>query len=46
MEKWNLCYEFTGNVDDKQFLVYINAENGREEDILIITETQNGVLTM
>ena len=41
-----LCYEFKGKVDDKEFLVYINAENGREEDILIITETQNGVLTM
>ena len=41
-----LCYEFTGTVDDKQFLVYINAENGREEDILIVTDTGNGVLTM
>lgn len=41
-----LCYEFKGKVDNKEFLVYINAENGREEDILIITETANGVLTM
>ncbi len=41
-----LCYEFKGNIDDKQFLVYVNAENGREEDILIITDTGNGVLTM
>ena len=41
-----LCYEFKGTVDDKEFLVYINAENGREEDILIITETGNGVLAM
>ncbi len=41
-----LCYEFKGKVNDKEFLVYINAENGREEDILIITETTNGVLTM
>ncbi len=41
-----LCYEFKGKVNDKQFLVYINAENGREEDILIITDTGNGVLTM
>ena len=41
-----LCYEFKGKVDDKEFLVYINAENGREEDILVITETANGVLTM
>ena len=41
-----LCYEFKGNVDGKDFLVYINAENGREEDILIITNTPNGTLTM
>ena len=41
-----LCCEFKGKVDDKEFLVYINAENGREEDILIITNTPNGTLTM
>ena len=41
-----LCYEFKGKVDDKEFLVYINAENGREEDILIITDTPNGTLVM
>ena len=40
-----LCYEFKGKVEDKEFLVYINAENGREEDILIITNTPNGTLT-
>ena len=41
-----LCYEFKGKVDDKEFLVYINVENGREEDILIITDTPNGTLVM
>ncbi len=41
-----LCYEFKGKVEDREFLVYINAENGREEDILIITNTPNGTLTM
>lgn len=41
-----LCYEFKGTVDDREFLVYINAENGREEDILVITNTPNGTLTM
>lgn len=41
-----LCYEFKGKVDDREFLVYINAESGREEDILIITNTPNGTLTM
>ena len=33
-----LCYEFKGKVEGKEFLVYINADNGREEDILIITK--------
>ena len=41
-----LCYEFKGKVEDKEFLVYINVENGREEDILIITNTPNGTLAM
>ena len=46
---WNseiLCWEFKGKVDDSEFLVYINAENGREEDILVIVNTPNGTLTM
>ncbi len=41
-----LCYEFKGKVEEKEFLVYINAENGREEDILVIHNTPNGTLTM
>ena len=41
-----LCYEFKGKIEDTEFLVYINAENGDEEDILIITNTPNGTLTM
>ena len=41
-----LCYEFKGKVEDTEFLVYINAENGREENILVIINTQNGTLTM
>ena len=40
------CYEFKGKVEGKEFLVYINAENGREEDILVIINTPNGTLTM
>lgn len=40
-----LCYEFKGKVDEKEFLVYINAENGREEDVLVIINTPNGTLT-
>jgi len=41
-----LCWEFKGKVDNTDFLVYINAETGREEDILIIVNTPNGTLTM
>lgn len=41
-----LCYEFKGKVEEREFLVYINVETGREEDILIITNTPNGTLTM
>ena len=41
-----LCYEFKGKVETREFLVYINAETGREEDILVIYNTPNGTLTM
>ena len=40
-----LCYEFKGKVEEREFLVYINAENGKEEDVLVITNTPNGTLT-
>ena len=39
------CYEFKGKVDDTDFLVYINCETGEEEDILVIIETPDGILT-
>lgn len=41
-----LCYEFKGTIEDREFLVYINAETGEEEDILVIYNTPNGTLTM
>ena len=41
-----LCYEFKGKVEDKDFLVYINAVSGKEEDVLVILDTPNGTLTM
>ena len=47
--EWNtevFCYEFKGKIEDTEFLVYINMETGEEEDILIITNTPNGILTM
>ena len=39
------CYEFKGKINDTDFLVYINAETGKEENILVIIDTPNGVLT-
>ena len=47
--KWKsemLCYEFKGKVDDREFLVYINCENGEEEDILVMLDTEGGTLTI
>ena len=41
-----LCYEFHGTYKDKNFIIYINAENGREEDILLLIESETGILTV
>lgn len=39
------CWEFEGNTQGLDFIVYVNAQTGKEEDILIITNTPNGILT-
>ena len=39
------CLEFKGTIDEMDFLVYVNAETGKEEDILLIVNTPNGTLT-
>jgi germination protein YpeB len=41
-----LTYEFKGIVDEREFLVYINAENGKEEKIYMIINSPNGKLAM
>ena len=41
-----LCYEFKGSYMDKNFIVYINAESGIEEEILLLIESPTGVLTI
>ena len=46
--EWNteiLCWEVKGKTEENDFLVYINAETGDEEDILMIVDTPNGTLT-
>lgn len=39
-------YEFKGKLNNMDFLVYINADTGKEENILMIINTPNGILTM
>ncbi|MCX8128905.1 MAG: germination protein YpeB [Clostridia bacterium] len=39
-------YEFKGKLNDKDFLVYINAETGKEENILMIIDSPQGILTI
>lgn len=41
-----LCYEFKGTYLNKNFIIYINVENGREEDILLLIESETGILTI
>ena len=41
-----LCYEFKGTFHDKNFIVYVNAENGHEEQILLLIEGPEGILTI
>ena len=41
-----LTYEFKGKIEDNTFLIYINAQTGKEENILILLETEGGLLTI
>lgn len=40
------CWELRGKVNDRDFLIYVNVKTGKIENILVITDTGNGVLTM
>ncbi len=40
-----LCYEFKGRHEDSEFIIYINAESGKQEKILQLITTKNAVLT-
>ena len=40
------CWEFKGKVNDRDFLIYVNVKTGKIENILVITDTGNGILTM
>ena len=41
-----LCYEFKGEYAGSEYIVYINAENGEEQEIFKIIDTGDGQLTM
>ena len=41
-----LTYEFKGTIEEKDFLIYINADTGVEEDVLLVVDRKNGILTM
>lgn len=40
------CYELKGTLGKNNFLIYINAETGREEKILMLLESERGILTI
>lgn len=40
------CYEFHLRENDTDYLIYINAETGKEENILVVTDNKNGTFTM
>lgn len=40
-----LCYEFKGRYMNGDFIIYINADNGHEEDVLQLVISEDGTLT-
>lgn len=41
-----LCYECKGSFEDQNYLIYLNAQTGHEEKILLLLESDDGVLTI
>ena len=42
-----LCYEFKCKTEDERhYIIYVNAETGNQEKILILLEDENGTLTI
>ena len=39
------CWELKGTVENRNFLLYVNAKTGKVEDILVIIQTEQGTLT-
>lgn len=41
-----LCYEFKGRCEGEEYIVYIDAETGDEQQVFVIINTENGQLTL
>ena len=41
-----LTYEFKGRIDNRDFLIYINVNTLKEEKVLLVIDSKNGILTM
>ena len=41
-----LVYEFKGTINNRNFIIYVNAKTGEEENILLIVNTEDGTLTI
>lgn len=41
-----LAYEFKGKVNDKEYIIYVNAKKPQEEKVFLIINTPGGKLTM
>lgn len=39
------AYEFRGKMHDRDFLIYINIENGKEEKVFMVLDTPGGTFT-
>ena len=39
------CWELKGTVENREFLLYVNAKTGKVEDVQVIISTENGILT-
>lgn len=40
------CYEFKGKFENENFIIYINGDTGREENILRVLNTDNGTMVI
>ena len=39
------AYELKGTLNERDYLIYVNAETGHTEQILLVVKNENGVLT-